>query len=112
MFLIPKIPVSGLLRIDRTVDRARGRSTGRSTDAHKHARLVWLEGRSTDPIDHQRALLSGSGPGRPGSRPARELCSLDPASVDRAVDRWHNGRKSDHWPVDRAVDRQQNQLQI
>jgi len=58
----------------------------------------------------QRALLSGSRPGRPGGRPARELCSLDPASVDRAVDRWHSDRKSDRWTVDRAVDRQQNFL--
>ena len=66
-----------------------GRSTelgvvrpSRSTDMHKRARHVWLEGRSTDPIDRpessalwkapvnrvdrQRVLLSVPGHGRPG----------------------------------------------
>ena len=76
--------------------RSTGRSTEtvgrpvRSTDVHKRAQAIWLEGRST----------------------ARELCSLDLAPVDRAVDRWHNDQKSDRWPVDRAVDRQQHQLLI
>ena len=66
-------------------------------------RTIWLEDRST----------------------ARELCSLEmapvnravdrqrasalcfQASVNRPVDRWHNGRKFDRWPIDRAVDRHQ-----
>jgi len=48
--------------------------------------------------------LAGSGPGRPGGRPSRELCSLDPAPVDWAVDRWRNGQKSDRWAVDRQQD--------
>ena len=37
---------------------------------------------------------------RPESR-----CSLFLGPVDRAVDRWLNGHKNDHWLVDRAVDR-------
>ena len=73
---------SGFLPVDRTVD--------------------WDRSRSIGPVDWcARARLNGLRVGRP----SRELCSLDLAPVDRAVDRWHNGRKSDRWPVDRAVDR-------
>ena len=80
----------------------------RSTDVHKRAQTIWLEGRSTDPVNRQRALLSGSGPGRPSGRPAESSALCFQASVDRPVDWWHNGRKFDRWPVDRAIDRQQN----
>ena len=52
---------------------------------HRRARLVFLEGRSTDPVDCQRALLSGSGPGRPGGRPTKSFCSLYPG-LGRPVD--------------------------
>ena len=45
------------------------------TDVHD---LVWLEGRSTNPVDRQRVLLSGSGPGRTGGRPTESFCSLYP----------------------------------
>ena len=66
--------------------------------------------------------------GRPTRSTARELCSLDlalvnravdrqrasalciQASVDWSVDRWHNSQKSDRWPVDQAVVRQQSFL--
>ena len=91
------------------VDRARSRSTGRSTDVHKTCTTIWLVGWST------------------GRSTVREPCSLDLALVDRAVnrpessalwirphrwavDRWHNGQKSDRWPVDRAVDWQHDFL--
>ena len=87
-------------------DQAFCRSTGRSTESevgqpvgrpmctNMHSQF-WLEGRSTGRSTVQRALLFGSGPGRPGGRPARELCYLDLVSVDRVVDRKHNGQKYD-----------------
>jgi len=89
------------LPVDQTVDRCRSRSA----DVHKRAQAIVLVGRSTRRSTVQRALLSGSGPGRPGGRPAESCCSLNPVPVDRAVDRWLNGQKNDRWPVDRAVDR-------
>ena len=90
------------LPVDRTIDRDRSRSTAPVNQC----------------VQTCTASLAGGPVDRPG-RPPRELCSLDPASVDWAVDRWHNdqksyrwhnGRKSDSWSVDRAVDRQQSFL--
>ena len=45
---------------------------------HKPAQPLWLVDRSIDPVDRQRVLLSGSGPDRPGGRPAESFCSLYP----------------------------------
>ena len=81
------------------------RSTDRSTDVYRNVHKPWLEGQSTE-----RRL---------SSRPARELCSLVLASVNRPVDRqvktWvrsteqsiskPNGHKYDRWPVDWPIDR-------
>ena len=61
----------------RSTETEVGRPT-RSTDVHKRAQPVWLEGRSTDPVDRQRALFSGSGLGRLGGRPAESFCFLYP----------------------------------
>ena len=66
----------------------------------------WQEGRPTDPVDRPESSALWKGPGRPSGRPDRETYSLYLASVDRPVDRWHNGLKYDRWPIDRAVDRQ------
>ena len=60
---------------------------------------------------------SGWRAGRPTRSTVESFCSLEsPGRPDResalyiqaTVDRWHNGQKSDRWPVDRAVDRQAN----
>ena len=40
----------------RSTDPEVGRPV-RSTDVHRRARLVWLEGRSTEPVDRQKATL-------------------------------------------------------
>jgi len=100
------------------LDLAFCRSTGRST-----ATEVGRPVRSTDVHS-----LFGWRAGRLTRSTARDLCSLDlapvdwavdrqrasalciQASADRAVDLWHNGQKSDRWPIDRAVDRQQSFL--
>jgi len=69
----------------------------RSTDVHRRGRPVWLEGRSTDPVDCQRALLSGSGPGRPGGRPTESFFSLYPGlgrPGSRPMAQW-----SEIWPL-------------
>ena len=66
----------------------------------------WAVRPGSQPV--QRALLSGNGPGRPAESSA--LCIQ--ATVDRPVDRWLNAQKSDRWPVDRVVDRQQTRLLI
>ena len=87
-------------------DLASAGRPSRSTDVHRCARQFWQEGRSTDPVDRPESSALWKGPGRPGGRSDREQCSLYLTSVDRLVDRWHNGLKYDHWPVDRAVDRQ------
>ena len=54
---------------------------------HRYVHEPWLEGwstmRSTDP----KSSLSGSGPGRPGGRPAIELCYLVLASTVWSTDR-------------------------
>ena len=83
----------GLLPVDRLVDQDRSRSIG-SVDRCAQTCTTTLAG---GPVDRQRALLSGSGPGRPDGRPAESFCSLYPGLVDRAVDRWHNGQKFDYW---------------
>ena len=63
---------TGVLAFCRSTPRSTepevGRPGGRPmcTNVHK---LVWLEGRSTNQVDHQRALLSRSDPGRSGGRP-------------------------------------------
>ena len=83
--------------------------------------------RSTGPVDRCAqtcTTLFGWRADRPTRSIARELCYLDLALVDwaverqsastlciqatvnRPVDRWHNSQKSDRWPVDR----QQHQL--
>ena len=59
----------------------------RSTNVHKRAWPYRLEGQSTGSVDCQRALLSGSGPDRPGSRSAKSSALCIHASVDQAVDR-------------------------
>ena len=67
------------------------------TDVHKRARLVWLEGRSTDPVDRQRVLLSGNSPGQPGGRPAESSALCIQATVDRVgrpLAQW-----SEIWPL-------------
>ena len=75
-FLIPNFPD---LAFWGSTELEVGRSIGQSTDVHRYMQEPWLEGRSTD----QESSLSGSGPGRPAGRPARELCYLDLASVNR-----------------------------
>ena len=58
-FLIPIIPfLASSGRPGQSTESGVGRPS-RLTDVHKRACLVWLEGRSTDPVDRQRALLSG-----------------------------------------------------
>ena len=123
-------------RPDRSTALEVGRPGGRPTCTDVHAILHWRSGRpsrelcslemprSTGPVDRQRALLSvpearsadrpTAAPtvrkmivgGRPGGRPDREPALCIQATVDRPVDRWPNGQKSDRWPVSRAVDRQ------
>ena len=82
-----------------------GRPT-RSTDVHRRACQFWQEGRPTDPVDRPESSALWKAPvDRAVDRTERlALCIL--ASVDRPVDRWHNGLKYDRWPVDREVDRQ------
>ena len=86
-------------RLCTSVDRA-----GRPTCTDVHASSGRRAGRSTRSTV-QRALLSEKAPvDRAADRTERlALCIL--ASVDRPVDRWHNGLKYDRWPVDRTVDR-------
>ena len=100
-FLIPKICD---LAFCWSVDRDRSRSTGLVDRCAQTCTGHLAKGA----VDRQRTLLSGSGPCRLGGRPADSSALCIQASVDRAFDRWHNGRKSDSWPIDRAVDRQQN----
>ena len=52
------------------------------------------------------SFCSLESPGRPGGRPAESSALCIHATVDRLIDRWLNGQKSDRWPVDWAVDRQ------
>ena len=100
--LIPKDFRHGLLPVDHSVDRARSRSTGRSIDVHKMCTAIWLVARSTGRLTVQRALLSESGPGRPGGQPVGQC----PVSIDRPVDCFPNGRKSDRWrSTGRSTDR-------
>ena len=71
--------------------------------------------RSTGMVDRCAQTCTTSLARGPVDRPGRSaessaLCIQ--ASVDRVVDRWHNGRNFDRWPVDRAVDRQQRPLLI
>ena len=87
----------GFCRSTGPVDRARSRSTGRSTDVHRRARQCILEGRSTDPVDRQRASALWKCPGRPGGRPAESSALCSRVSVDRPVDRCPNGQKNDRW---------------
>ena len=76
-----------------------GRPGSRPTCTDVHAKF-WLEGQSTDPVDRPESSALWKGPGRPDGESA--LCIQ--ATVDRPVDRWLNGQKSDRWPVDQAVD--------
>ena len=78
----------------------------RSTDVHRRARLDLAGGRSTETVDRPESSALWKGPGRPSGRPDRETYSLYPGSVDRPVDRRHNGLKYDRWSVGKAVNRQ------
>ena len=62
-----------------------------------------LSTRSTDPVDRLESSALWKGPGRPCGRPDRETCSLYPGSVDRPVDRWHNGLKYCNTPFPEYV---------
>ena len=105
--LIPKklACLASVGRPDRSTELEVGQP-GRSTDVHRRARQFWQEAGRPNRSIVQRALLSGKAPAdRAVDRTERlALCIL--ASVDRPVDRWHNGLKYDRWPVDRAIDRQ------
>jgi len=59
VFLILKSPIlASAGRPDRSTELEVGQPSW-STDVHRTCTPVWLEGRSTDPVDRQRALLSG-----------------------------------------------------
>jgi len=84
--------------------RSTGRSTalevsrpGRSTDVHRRARQWVLEGRSTDPVDRQRASALWKAPIDRAGWPAESFALCSRASIDRPVDRCPNGQKSDRW---------------
>ena len=61
------------------------------------------------PVDRpgrpQRASALWKAPVDRAGRPAESSALCIPATVDRPVDCWLNGQKSDRWPVDRAIDR-------
>ena len=85
-----------------------GRPSQKSVDrvVDRRARTCTAKGRSTTRSTTREPLLSGNGP----IDQAVDRCVICQFTVDRPVDRWHNGQKSDRWPVDRAVDRQQFRL--
>ena len=75
-FLIPKNVILAFCRLTaRSTEPEVGRPGGQPICTNVH-NLVWLEGRSTDPVDRQRFLFFGSGHGRPGGRPTESFCSL------------------------------------
>ena len=92
-FLIPIILVSGFCRPTGLADRARIRST----DVHKRARFVWLEGRSTDPVDRPESSALWKTPVDRAVDRQRVLLSVFRPRSTGPFDRWLNGQISDHW---------------
>ena len=85
--------------VDRPVDRVL-KSVDRAVDRRAQTCTPVLAGGPVDRPDRpSRELCSLESPGRPTGRPDRDQCSLYLTSVDRPVDRWHNGLKYDRWPV-------------
>jgi len=97
---------TGLLPVDHPVGWPSQKSIGRAVDRCAH--ICTAKGRSTAQSTARKPLLSENGP--VDQTVDRWVICL--AMIDRLVDRWHNGQKSDHWPIDRAVDRQQSRLLI
>ena len=99
-------PLSFLSGFSRSTGRsiaAWSRSTERSTDVHRRARLCALEGRSTDPVDRQRASALWKAPVDRAGRPAESLTlcsrgSVDRSPNDRISDRWRSTGSFD-WPI-------------
>ena len=84
-------------RPDRSTGPVLGRPA-RSINVHRTCTKASHLGRSTARSTTESTPLSGR-----GRSTGRSTVGFGP--VNRAVDRWLNGHKNDHWPVDRAVGR-------
>ena len=94
----------------RSIGRLTGPEVGRpvrSTDVHRRAQGFWLLGRSTDPVDRPESSAIWIWP-----RSTRQSTGRLKPKIGRLGDRpaGCNGQKFDCWPVDQAVDRQQDFL--
>jgi len=100
----PRNSLTWLLPADRT-----GRQGLKSVDWRAQTCTPVLAGGPVDwPGRPPESFCSLESPGQPDGRPVESSALCSRVSVDRPVDRWLNGQKSDSWPVDRAVDRQAN----